>query len=384
MKGVLMLVNYFPPLSSGGAEVQAERLCEYMVMKNLWVGVVTRKVGDISTVEKRNGYLIHRVWNFGFGKLKAFTYTVGAFFTIFRYGKNFDVLHAHMENSSAVAAALAGRLMNKSVIVKFPNSGVGSDVQASLKTLLGRFRFAILRRWVDRFIALTGEMEEELLREGFSQDRILRIANGVSVETFSSPADKESSKEAIYPHLRGKTLFIFVGRLVPIKAIPVLLEAFAKAVKVNSNSHLILLGDGEEREKLETLTRQLGIESYVTFVGAVEDVIPYLKAADVFILPSLAEGLSNSLLEAMSSSLACVATKIPGSMDALANGDCGLLVEPGNIDQLADALIHLLSNKQEILRLGGLARQRILSMYNFPLIGEKYFDLYRQLTGESI
>ncbi len=382
LKGVLMLVNYFRPLPIGGAEVQAERLSEFMVKKNLWVGVMTRKEGNIPTVERRSGYLIHRIWHFGSGKFKAFTFTVGAFLTVFRYGKNFDVLHAHMEFSSAVAATLAGKLTNKPVIVKFAASGVSSEVQESMKTRLGRFRLSLLRRWASRFIALTSEMEDELLKEGFPRDRVLKIANGVNADQFSPSADKEASKDAI--NMKGKTVFLFTGRLVPVKAVPVLLQAFAKALKADSNSRLILLGDGEEREKLVSLTQQLGIQQFVTFVGDVENVAPYLNAADIFVLPSLGEGLSNSLLEAMSSGLACVATKITGSMEALANGDYGVLVDPGDVDQLADAFVHLLSNRQEILRLGGLARQRILDTYDLSIIGETYFNLYQQLLDESV
>jgi glycosyltransferase involved in cell wall biosynthesis len=225
-------------------------------------------------------------------------------------------------------------------------------------------------------------MEEELLREEFPKNRILRITNGVNTDLFSPSDDKEALKIAM--NMKGRAVLLFVGRLVPIKAIPVLLNAFGKTVKAATNAHLIILGDGDEREKLESLTRQLGIQPCVTFAGDVENVVPYLRAADIFVLPSLGEGLSNSLLEAMSSGLACVATKITGSMDALANGDCGLLVEPGNADQLANALIYLLSNKQEISRLGRLARQRILNTYDFSIVGERYFELYKQLVKGDV
>ncbi len=382
LKGVLMLVNYFRPLPVGGAERQAERLSEYMVKKNLWVGVMTRKVGSLPAVEKRSGYLIHRAWFFGFGKLKALVFTVAAFFTVFRYAKHFDVLHAHMEFSSAVAATLAGKLMNKPVIVKFPNSGVGSEVTQAMNTLLGRFRLGILRRWADRFVALTAEMQEELVREKFPRDRILRIPNGVNADLFSPSEDKQRAKSDI--DMNGKTVILYCGRLVPMKAVPVLLEAFARVVQVDVHAHLILVGDGAERRNLETLSLQYGIQSRVTFTGNVDNVLPYLKAADIFVLPSFAEGLSNSLLEAMSSGLACVATKIPGSMDSLSNGDCGLLVEPGNVDQLADALSRLLSNKEEVLRFGARAREQILKVYDFPIVGERYFELYQQLIRENV
>ena len=361
--GVLMLVNHFRPLPVGGAERQAERLAEYMAQKDLWVGVITRKVGNLPKVEKRSGFNIYRIQQFGFGKVKSILFTIGAFFRVLYFRNQFNILHAHMEFSSAVAATIAGKLIGKPVIVKFGSSGYASEVQRSYVSWLGRFRLGILRRWASTYIVLTSEMEKELLAEGFSPSKVIRMDNGINANDFSPVMNKELAKLTF--DLSKKTVIIFVGRLVPVKALPILLAAFERVLKIDSNVHLLLLGQGSEQAALEALSQKLDIQKQVTFVGDVNDVKPYLQAADIFVLPSLGEGLSNSLLEAMAMGLACVGTKIAGSMDALGNGKAGILVDPNNIDQLSEALIRLITDKDEVRRLGELARQRILDVYDF-------------------
>lgn len=381
IKGVLMLVNHFPPLPVGGAERQAERLAEYMSGRNLWVGVITRKVGSLPKVEKRSGFNIYRARQFGSGKFKSILFTIGAFFGVLRLWKHFDILHAHMEFSSAVAATIAGKLVGKPVIVKFSSSGFSSAVKQSSATWLGRLRLGILRRWANAYIVLTNEMEEELLEEGFPRSKVFRMDNGINANEFSPIADKESAKAFL--NLSKMNVIIFIGRLVSVKALPVLLTAFERALKVDPSLRLLLLGQGPEQKTLEALSENLGIQSRVTFVGNVNDVKPYLQAADIFVLPSLGEGLSNSLLEAMAMGLACIGTRIMGSMDALGNGANGILVEPNNIDQLADALIRLVTDKNEVKRLGLLARQRILENYDFSVVGTRYYALYNQLVNSK-
>jgi len=107
-------------------------------------------------------------------------------------------------------------LIGKPVIVKFTTSGYSSDVKSHMLPWLGRFRLGDLRRWASAYIALTREMEEELLAEGFSPSRVIRMDNGINANEFLPVADKELAKAAF--NLSKKTVIIFVGRLVPVKA----------------------------------------------------------------------------------------------------------------------------------------------------------------------
>lgn len=381
MKGVVMLVNYFPPLPTGGAERQAERLATYLASKNVSTGVMTRRVGALPVFEKRDGFSVYRLMQVGPGKLKTISFTIAAIFSLLRLRSTYDILHAHLAFSPAIAAALAGKLLNKRVIVKFGNSDAFGDIQSSQKTWRGRLRLAILRRWADVCIALDDEMHREILGAGFPADHVVRMNNGIDTTRFSPNADKSAAKQSL--GLAGKTVLLYTGRLVPQKALHHLLPALKSALTACPDLHLLMIGQGEERDALVSLANGLGIQSAVTFIDQVADVRPYLSAGDIFVLPSLAEGISNSLLEAMACGLACVATRVGGSTEVLGRGEYGLLVEPGNVKELTAALVRLGSSQEERSRLGNTARRVMVEKYDFQVVGKQYHELYLRLLGKA-
>lgn len=379
MKGVMMLVNYFPPLPTGGAERQAERLSAYLVSKSVSTGVITRRVGSLARFEERDGFDIYRLMQFGPGKVKTFTFTVAAILFLLRQRNSYDILHAHLAFAPAIAAVVAGKLLRKVVIVKFGNSDRFGDIQISQKTWRGQLRLAILRRWVDVCIALDPEMENEIIAAGFSRDRIIRMDNGIDVAIFKPEKDKLSAKKALALGLDDKIFVLYIGRMVAQKALHLLLQAMQHAVVSCKDLHLLMIGTGAEQQALIVLTGELGIRQSVTFIDQVGDVKPYLHAGDIFVLPSLSEGISNSLLEAMACGLACIATQVGGSTEVLGDGKYGLLIAPNRVDELTRALVRLGQSASERMRLGNLARQRVLEKYDFKVVGEKYFGLYTRL-----
>lgn len=378
MKGVMMLVNYFPPLPTGGAERQAERLAGYLVAKDIPTGVITRRVGSLVKFEKRDGFNVYRLMQFGPGKIKTITFTIASIIFLLLRRNSYDILHAHLAFSPAIAAAIAGKLLRKAVIVKFGNSDSFGDIQQSQKTLRGRLRLAILRRWVDACIVLDAEMEKEVLAAGFLRDRVVRMDNGIDSSRFKPCLDKISAKKSL--GLENKLVVLYTGRMVPQKALHILLSAMRKAVESCNNLHLVMIGNGEEKDRLVTLATESGINKSVTFVDQVGDVRPYLDAGDIFVLPSLAEGISNSLLEAMSCGLACVATGVGGTTEVLGEGKYGILVSPKSTEELTEALVRLGRFEKERDLFGSAARQHILDRYDFPVVGRRYHDLYNRLV----
>ena len=108
MKGVMMLINLFPPFG-GGTERQAERLAAYLTQRNVYAGFITRKLDDSNSVEVKHGFEIFRIPKLGPGKVKSLSFIAGAFFTMIRRSKSFDILHAHLAFAPAVAACIAGK-----------------------------------------------------------------------------------------------------------------------------------------------------------------------------------------------------------------------------------------------------------------------------------
>lgn len=376
-----MLVNDFPPLSVGGAERQAERLAVYMAEQGFTTGVLTRHVGNLPRKEERDNFTVYRLSQFGPGKFKTITFTIAALIKLIQLRSSYDVLHAHLAFAPAIAAAVAGRLLGKQVIVKFGNSSLFGDVERSRQSVRGRVRLTILRRWVNMIVTLDSEMEQEALGAGFARQHVIRMDNGIDTHDFQPVPPKTTAKRAL--DLDRKIVAVYTGRFTRQKALPNLLQAMRLACDSCPELHLLLVGQGEDESTLRALARELNLDTSVTFEKSVDDIRPYLHAADIFILPSLAEGISNSLLEAMACGLACITTCVGGSADVLGHGECGILVQPDQIDQLADALIRLTHNEDERNNFAKKARQRIVDRYSIQTVGRTYVDLYNSLMVRS-
>jgi glycosyltransferase involved in cell wall biosynthesis len=221
-----------------------------------------------------------------------------------------------------------------------------------------------------------------MLGAGFDHSRVVRMVNGVDVHKFSPSIDKRIEKKNL--SVEGKRVLLYTGRLTSQKSLKTLLFAFHRSIEVIPNLYLFFVGDGEDRSMLEALAVELGIQDNVAFVRWTEDITTYLRGADIFVLPSLSEGISNSLLEAMAAGLPCIATNVGGSGETLGqDNNYGILVEPGNIDQLSEAINRLAANDQEALEFGARARQRILEHYELSVVGDRYFELYEKLVMRS-
>ncbi|HKY52895.1 MAG TPA: glycosyltransferase family 4 protein [Anaerolineales bacterium] len=376
-----MLVNEFTPVS-GGAEKQAERLAGYFAARNRPVWVITRQFPGLATTETMNGFHVIRPSTWGPGKTRTITFVLGALRQLWLLRHQIAIIHAHMLFGPAFAAALAGRLLGKRVIVKLGSSGPTGEIQISQRTFRGRLRLALLRRWADVIIALDDDMQAEALSAGFLSERIYRMVNGIDVSSFAPALPRDLAKSKL--QVQDRVLILFVGRLVPQKSLPTLLKALRQAVKICPNLHLILVGSGSEQANLQNVVNELRIDEFVTFAGNQSDVKPYLNAADIFVLPSESEGMSNALMEGMAAGLACIATPVGASAKMLGQGKYGILIPVGDVTAWAEALIGLALDPIRREELGRIARQRVMAEYDFSVVGARYEALYQDLIKLGI
>jgi L-malate glycosyltransferase len=171
---------------------------------------------------------------------------------------------------------------------------------------------------------------------------------------------------------------IFTGRLHPQKNLPLLLEAWTEVLR-RSPANLILVGPGNDRQQLTELAGSMGLADRVQFVGAVDNPAEYLRAADVFVLPSVAEGMSNSLLEAMATALPCIVSGIGGNTDLITDHETGRLVMAPTAQAWSDCLLEQLENSDEARRLGAAARERIDREFAHSVVVDRYLELYRRM-----
>jgi glycosyltransferase involved in cell wall biosynthesis len=227
-------------------------------------------------------------------------------------------------------------------------------------------------------VAVSAHLRRALEQAGVPAQRIHTIPNGVDTALFAPPSLPHSRE----PRPARGARVVFVGRLVEEKALPVLLRAWAAVTERIAAATLDIVGAGPLQAELRALAARLGITSTVTFHGFHDDVTPFLWAADVFVLPSVVEGLSNALLEAMAAGLPVVATRISGTEDVVVHGETGLLVPADDADALAGALTSLLAAPERAREMGRRARDQVIRQCGLDLVAAAYVALYDDLVEE--
>jgi glycosyltransferase involved in cell wall biosynthesis len=226
-----------------------------------------------------------------------------------------------------------------------------------------------LKRWMidqvfrDTLVFVQTEaVREDVLRE-FPHATLRVLGNGVEMPDNTANGDS----------------IVFVGRLKRQKGVHILLEAMK-----NVDQHLIIVGDGPERNQLETTATRTDLD--VEFVGEVapDAVHEYLLEGSVFVLPSVAgEGLPNALLEAMSVGLPVIGTDTGGMKNAIVDGETGYVVPPGDLDALAERLDTLVTDDSRQNRLGRAAREYVVAHHSWERITDELDSLYAELVSEN-
>jgi len=206
------------------------------------------------------------------------------------------------------------------------------------------------------------------------------VNNGVDVEAFDREAELEPDPavDALAPTRQRPAIVCVANMNDPAKGHADLIEALAT---MRTSPALLLIGDGALRGQLEARASALGLSDRVHFLGRRLDVPRLLRRADVACLPSHAEGLPNSVLEAMLAGLPVVVTAVGGCPEFIDHGDNGLLFQPGNVAALAGALDRVLGDSAAARQMGARARATVATNFNLHRFGEAYADLYGQLVA---
>lgn len=381
---VAMVMREFYPLS-GGYQNQALRLARELARRPVEVQVVTAHRNGLTAQELYDGIHIHRIRAGGRGHLAACIYLVAAFCWMARHRRRFDVIHA-MRLSSGLVAGLIGAVLRKPVVCKLTG---GEEVHGKRlgHGLLGRLKLACLRRTVDRYVALTAEIERALRDLGLPERRIVRIANGIELGNEGpSPAPPRllaSPALGLPWNGDGHPVAIYVGRLIASKGLDWLLDAWTEVARREPLARLLVVGDGPERPMLEARCTRLGLRDVVHFTGARSDVGRLLAVSDVFVLPSRHEGMSNALLEAMAAGLPVVVSDDGrgGNRAIVEDGRQGYVVPVEDRATLAAALAALLGDPVARRVMGARARRTVEARFAIAAVADRYCALYRDLLA---
>jgi glycosyltransferase involved in cell wall biosynthesis len=227
-------------------------------------------------------------------------------------------------------------------------------------------------------IAVTQKDLRSGKRMPFVGNKISLIPNGVSeFETLN----KEGARERLAPNSTQGVWIGTVGELhILNKGTNYLIRAFEKLTNRYPEVKLVMIGDGEDKEKLRRLASDLDLEDKVTFAGHVPEARKYMKAFDVFVLPSIKEGHPFVLLEAGTAKLPVIATNVGGIPDIITSGENGLLVEPRNADALYGALESFLGDKISSTKLGENLSITVREKFSLEKTLDKTFKIYEELN----
>jgi glycosyltransferase involved in cell wall biosynthesis len=286
-----------------------------------------------------------------------------------------QLVHAYgfYPNLFAVPAArLAGA---RAVIASIRDSG-------DLWTALQRRAQRAILRLADHVVVNAQAVADVLTREGYDRRKLSVIRNGIRAAVPGTRPDGRLRTQLRIPE--SAPVVTVVSRLTQndgyeFKGIHHFLDAVASLRDRFGGARFLIVGDGPSRADLEAHAARVGIADRVTFAGFRLDIPDILATSTIAVLPSLSEGLSNSLLEAMAAGLPVVATRVGGNPEAVGEGEGGLLVPPGDDRALAEAIATLLVNVTLRVRLGHAARRRVDRLFSVNRMLQETETLYRDL-----
>lgn len=287
----------------------------------------------------------------------------------------FDLVHTH-SSKAGFLGRLAARLEGVPAIYT-PNAYAflaPTLPPAKRRLYIGLERLAA--GWGSHTIAVSeGERQAALAHRLTTPDRITVVPNGVDPAALQAAADAAEGRRAL--GAGDRLVLLAVGRRVAQKGDRYLLEAFAA---LPGDTLLALAGDGPLTDELAVQAARLGVADRVRFLGRRDDIPNLLAAADVFVLPSLYEGASYALLEAMALGRACVATAVQGSAEVIEDQQSGLLVPPGEVPSLTAALRLLIEDRDLRLRLGAAAAARVAQKYRVEAMVAGTAEVYGRVA----
>ena len=360
------IVQVIPSLRMGGLENVALRLVEHLaplavqtvvtpagtgpLASRVPVGVSVFPLGETHGPNRWNALRMARL----FRKLRP------------------DIVHTR--NWTCIDAIIGARLAGVPVVIHGEHGREAADPEGrnSRRKQVRR----ILSPFVTEFVTVSRDLARWLVEQvRVPAPKVRTIYNGVDTERFV-PGDRAAARQALgIP--ADWVVAGTVGRLDPVKDQVGLIRAFAQT-KDTGKSALVIAGNGPSQGQLEAVIKELGAGERVRLLGERDDVPTVLRALDVFVLPSLGEGISNAILEAMATGLPVIATRVGGNSELVLDGITGRLIEPRRPEVLAEALATYLGDAARARSHGAAARERAVDEFGLERMLTGYATLYRQ------
>jgi sugar transferase (PEP-CTERM/EpsH1 system associated) len=291
-----------------------------------------------------------------------------------------DVLHTR--NLTGLDAVLPGFLARVPARLHGEHGRDMSDPDGTNKKfiLLKKLHAPFIHRWV----CVSRDLAHSLVeRVHIPTAQISHICNGVDLSRFTKPAARGPISDFSDDQ---SVVFGTVGRLQDVKEQWLLIEALVHLRALSKNAHrarVVIVGDGPMRERLEKSIEETGTQAQVLLAGSSDDVPSWLRTLDVFCLPSRAEGISNTILEAMASGLPVIATQVGGNPELVAEGETGMLVPHSNATALAGAMARMLDDPALRRKYAQASHTRAHTEFSIETMVRRYTELYVLAAGRG-
>jgi glycosyltransferase involved in cell wall biosynthesis len=327
------------------------------------------------------GYTVYRVPPaVGMNRYGKYLMMPSAFWSLIRERRRYDVIIVSDVKVLGMLGVIVGKMLGKACLLRAATCGEldgsyayafdssASPAKRQFVRRLARLRNLVLKR-ADQFLSISSAIKQELLMCGIPDKKIVEFGNGVDTNLYKpvSQIQKHVLRQRLY--LPDVFLFIYSGRLAKGKGLETLLRAWEVLGKTCKDVHLLLVGSGQGYalacdEELKRFVSDNGLAASVSFLGRVDNVHEYLQAADCFVFPTENEALGNSLIEAISCGLPCIANGVGGVVDVVTHGVNGILVGGGNEAQILEAMKMVLNDPAYILKFRQAAREKALESFS--------------------
>jgi sugar transferase (PEP-CTERM/EpsH1 system associated) len=289
-----------------------------------------------------------------------------------------DVVHTR--NWGALEAVLAAQIAGVPAVVHSEH-GYDPAMLSGLPLRRRVFRRAMYSM-ADTLFTVTAELGHYHAAQAWINERKFRVIhNGVDTDRFRRHEQFREQIRREFNFGLSDVVIGWAGRMAPIKDLPTLFRAAARVAQKFTAVRLLICGNGPERKVWQELAESIApLKGRTVFAGERHDIPAIMSAMDIFVLPSIREGMSNTLLEAMAAELPVIATSAGGNREIVEDGVSGFLFAPGDVEKLTCLLDHLAQNPDLRLRFGQAARRRVESDFSLRRMIEQYSELYQELA----